>query len=210
MAMEVLCCDLEGVFVPEIWINVAAATGVEALKLTTRDVPDYDELMQHRLRTLDEHGLGMSEITQVIAQMKPLEGAAEFLAWTHEHFQVVILSDTFYQFADPLMRQLGYPTLFCHNLEVDGDGCIVDYHLRLPDQKKAAVQAFQALNFSVFAVGDSYNDTRMLLAADRGFLITPPQKVIDEFPQLPVVWSYDQLKSHLISASSRDLSLSEN
>lgn len=205
MAMEVLCFDLEGVFVPEIWINVAAHTGVEALKLTTRDVPDYDELMTYRLRTLDDHGLGIAEIQSVIASMEPMPGAREFLEWTHENFQVVILSDTFYQFAEPLMRQLGFPTLFCHNLEIGENNRIVDYHLRLPRQKEAAIRAFQGLNFTVFAVGDSYNDTGMLLAAEHGFLFKPPQNVIDEFPQLPVVTSYDQLKTQLIEASSREI-----
>ncbi|MDR0487869.1 MAG: bifunctional phosphoserine phosphatase/homoserine phosphotransferase ThrH [Propionibacteriaceae bacterium] len=203
--MEVLCFDLEGVFVPEIWINVAAHTGVEALKLTTRDVPDYDELMTYRLRTLDDHGLGIAEIQSVIASMEPMPGAREFLEWTHENFQVVILSDTFYQFAEPLMRQLGFPTLFCHNLEIGENNRIVDYHLRLPRQKEAAIRAFQGLNFTVFAVGDSYNDTGMLLAAEHGFLFKPPQNVIDEFPQLPVVTSYDQLKTQLIEASSREI-----
>ena len=202
MAMEVLCFDLEGVLVPEIWINVAEKTGVDALRFTTRDVPNYDELMAHRLRTLDEHKLGIAQIQEVISTMEPLPGAREFLRWTNEHFQVVILSDTFYQFAEPLMRQLDFPVLFCHNLEID-NGRIVDYHLRLPQQKRAAVQAFQQLNFTVFAVGDSYNDISMLLAAEKGFLFTPPQNVIDEFPQLPVVQSYDELKQHLIATSSR-------
>ncbi|MCL1906861.1 MAG: bifunctional phosphoserine phosphatase/homoserine phosphotransferase ThrH [Propionibacteriaceae bacterium] len=203
MAMEVLCFDLEGVFVPEIWINVAEATGIDELRLTTRDMADYDELMTHRLTTLDAHGLGIADIQQVISTMAPLDGAQEFLGWTHEHFQVVILSDTFYEFAEPLMAQLGFPTLFCHNLEIDSSGRIVDYHLRLPNQKEQAVRAFQSLNFSVFAVGDSYNDTRMLLAAEQGFLFCPPQKVVDEFPQLPVVTDYDQLKQVLIEVSTR-------
>jgi phosphoserine/homoserine phosphotransferase len=205
MASEILCFDLEGVFVPEIWIQVAEHTGIEALRLTTRDLSDYDELMKHRLKTLDECGLGITDVQEVIAAMEPMAGAREFLAWAHENFQVVILSDTFYEFAQPLMAQLGFPTLFCHNLEIDASGRIVDYHLRLPNQKEQAVRAFQGLNFPVFAVGDSYNDTHMLLAAEHGFLYCPPQKVIDEFPGLPVVRDYDQLSQVLAEVSSRPL-----
>ena len=205
MGMEVLCFDLEGVFIPEIWINVANQTGIEALRLTTRDVPDYDQLMNYRLRILDEKGLGIAEIQQAIGGMHPLPGARDFLEWARRHFQVVILSDTFYQFAEPIMAQLGYPVLFCHNLEIDERGRIVDYKLRMSRQKEAAVQAFQNLNFTVFASGDSYNDTGMLLAADRGFLFNPPQKVAEEFPQLPVVMSYNELQSELVRATSRNI-----
>ena len=205
MGMEVMCFDLEGVFVPEIWINVAEHTGIEALRLTTRDVPDYDQLMNYRLKILDEHGLGITDIQQVIAQLHPLDGAKEFLDWTRTHFQVAILSDTFYDFAEPLMAQLGYPLLFCHNLDVDDSGRIVGYNIRMSDQKTAAVRAFQKLNFTVFAAGDSYNDTGMLLAASRGFLFNPPAKVAEEFPQLPVVTDYDQLKSELVRISSRKI-----
>ena len=205
MGMEVVCFDLEGVFVPEIWINVARATGIKDLELTTRDVADYDQLMTHRLRVLDQHQLGIADIQAVIAGLEPLPGAREFLAWARTQFQVVILSDTFYDFAAPLMAQLDYPVLFCHNLEISPEGRIADYHLRLPNQKKQAVAAFRALNFAVFAVGDSYNDTAMLLEADHGFLINPPPKVVAEFPQLPVVTDYGHLKSALIGVSSRDI-----
>jgi len=201
--MEVVCFDLEGVFVPEIWISVAQATGIDDLRLTTRDVPDYDELMRHRLRILDQHGIGIAEIRDVIAGLRPLPGAAEFLDWMRPRFQTVILSDTFYDFAAPLMAQLGYPVLFCHNLVIDEKGRIADYRLRLPAQKRAAVEAFRGLNFTVFAVGDSYNDVAMLLAADRGFLFNPPAKVTWEFPTLPVVNSYEALKSELTGVSSR-------
>jgi len=204
MGMEMVCFDLEGVFVPEVWINVARATGITELELTTRDIADYDELMAHRLRVLDQHNLGIAEIQDVIAGIKPLPGAVEFLAWARTQFQTVILSDTFYDFAAPLMAQLDYPVLFCHNLEIS-EGRIVDYHLRLPNQKRQAVAAFRNLNFAVFAVGDSYNDTAMLLEADHGFLFNPPPKVVAEFPQLPVVNDYDQLKSALIGVSSRDI-----
>ena len=203
MGMEVICFDLEGVFVPEIWINVANTTGIEALQLTTRDICDYDKLMQYRLKILDEHQIRIQDIQQVIAQMEPLTGASEFLDWVRMNFQAVVLSDTFYEFAAPLMAQLNYPVLFCHNLEIASDGRITDYHIRLPQQKKAAVQAFQELNFEVFAVGDSYNDTAMLLAADHGFLFNPPATVADEFSQLPVVTNYEELKLELMRVSSR-------
>jgi len=205
VGMEIMCFDMEGVFVPEIWINVAERTGIEALRLTTRDVPDYDQLMQYRLGILDEHGLGIADIQKVIAGMHPLPGAKEFLDWARTAFQVVILSDTFYDFAQPLMAQLDYPMLFCHNLVIDDSGRVAGYAIRMPNQKAEAVQAFRNLNFTVFAAGDSYNDTGMLLAADKGYLFNPPPKVIEEFPQLPVVTSYDQLKSELVRVSSRKI-----
>ena len=205
MGMEVMCFDLEGVFVPEIWINVAEQTGIEALRLTTRDVPDYDELMAYRLGILDDHGLTITDIQRVIAQLRPLDGALDFLDWARSRFQVAILSDTFYDFAQPLMAQLGFPLLFGHNLVIDAGGRITGYTIRLAGHKKAAVQHFQALNFTVFACGDSYNDTAMLIAANRGFLFNPPPNVIEEFPGLPVVTSYEQLKAGLIEASSRPI-----
>ncbi len=192
--MIVACLDLEGVLVPEIWVDVAKRTGIESLKRTTRDEPDYDVLMKQRLEILSKHGLGLPAIQEVIAEMNPLPGAAEFLDWVRERYQVIILSDTFYQFAAPLMRQLNYPTLFCHNLEVDDSGKIVDYHLRLPDPKRRSVQAFRDLNLKTIAAGDSYNDTTMLLAADAGILFCPPENVIREFPQLPVTRDYEELR----------------
>lgn len=203
--MEIACLDLEGVLVPEIWINVAERTGVEALRATTRDIPDYDVLMRQRLRLMEEHRLGLSDIQAVIADMGPLEGAAEFLDWLRERFQVVILSDTFYEFAAPLMRQLGWPTLFCHQLEV-ADDRVVGYRLRMADQKRQAVKAFQGLEFRVIAAGDSYNDTTMLGEAEAGILFCPPQNVIDEFPQFPVTRTYDELRAAFRAASVRDLS----
>jgi phosphoserine/homoserine phosphotransferase len=190
----VACLDLEGVLVPEIWINVAERTGIEALRITTRDEPDYDKLMKQRLRILAEHGLRLSDIQDVIGTLRPLPGAAEFLAWLRARAQVLILSDTFYEFAAPLMRQLAWPTLFCHKLGVDAEGRIVDYHIRLPDQKRRTVEALRALNFRVVAAGDSYNDTAMLGAADFGILFRPPENVIAEFPQFPVTRSYDELR----------------
>ena len=193
--MIVACLDLEGVLVPEIWINVAERTGIGALRRTTRDEPDYDKLMQGRLRILAEHGLGIRDIQQVIAGMGPLPGAKECLAWLRERFQVVILSDTFYQFAKPLMRQLGDPTLFCHDLEIDAEGRVVGYRLRLPDSKRRAVEALRSLRFSTIAAGDSYNDTAMLAEADAGILYRPPENVVREFPQFPVTRDYDELRA---------------
>ena len=191
--MILACLDLEGVLVPEIWIAVAERTGIEALRRTTRDEPDYDKLMRSRLELLDANGLRLPDIQQVISGLDPLPGANAFLDWLRDRFQVVILSDTFYGFAAPLMRKLGHPTLFCHDLEVDADGRIRDYRLRMPDQKRASVAAFAALNFRVIAAGDSYNDTSMLAAADRGILFSPPDNVVAEFPQFPVTRTYDQL-----------------
>ena len=159
--MEIACLDLEGVLVPEIWINVAQKTGIDALLATTRDIPDYDVLMTQRLRILEEHGLKIQDVQAVIDSLGPLEGALEFLEWLKSEFQVVILSDTFYEFARPLMRQLGYPTLFCHRLGISSDGRIEAYHLRMPDQKREAVIRFHELKFKVIAAGDSYNDTSM-------------------------------------------------
>ncbi len=205
--MELACLDLEGVLIPEIWINFAEKTGIEELKATTRDIPNYDVLMKQRLRILDEHKLGYHEIQEVIATLSPLEGAVEFVDWLRERFQVIILSDTFYEFSQPLMRQLGFPTLLCHRLEIDENGRVVDYLLRQPDPKRQSVKAFHSLKYRVIAAGDSYNDTSMLSEADRGILFKAPQNVIDEFPQFPAVHSYEALKKEFIAASDRDLSL---
>jgi len=191
--MQIACLDLEGVLVPEIWIHVAERTGIEALQATTRDIPDYDVLMRRRLRILDEHELKLADIQAVIAGMGPLPGAHDFLNRLRETFQVMILSDTFYDFAAPLMRQLGHPTLLCHRLKIDENGRVADYHLRMPDQKREAVRALHQLNFKVIAAGDSYNDTSMLAEADAGILFRPPRNVIAEFPQFPVTTTYDEL-----------------
>lgn len=198
--MQLACLDLEGVLIPEIWIGVAERTGIEALRATTREIPDYDVLMRQRLRILDEHGIGIDQFQAVIGGMGPLDGARDFLLWLKERFQVIILSDTFYEFAAPLMRQLDYPTLFCHKLSIEESGRIADYHLRQPDQKRESVRAFHRLNFKVIAAGDSYNDTSMLGEADRGILFRPPQKVIDEFPQYPVTRDYDELRRAFLDA----------
>ena len=200
--MQIACLDLEGVLVPEIWINVAERIGIEALRATTRDIPDYDALMKQRLQLLDEHNLKLSDIQEVIAGMGPMDGAKDFLDDLRESFQVIILSDTFYDFATPLMKQLGHPTLLCHRLGIDGDGRVAEYHLRMPDQKRAAVKSLHNLNFHVIAAGDSYNDTSMLSEADAGILFSPPQNVIDEFPQFPVTTTYDELAAAFKKASA--------
>ena len=201
--MQVLCLDMEGVLVPEIWIEFSKRIGIAAFARTTRDVPDYDKLMRYRLDLLDRHGLKLPDIQQVIADMGPLPGARDFLDDMRTRYQVIILSDTFYEFADPLMRQLGRPTLFCHRLLVDADGRVRDYQLRQPDQKRAAVNALRSLNYRVMAAGDSYNDTGMLLAADAGFFIHAPPAIAAQFPQFPVTHSYAELKAAVdLSAST--------
>ena len=197
--MDVACLDLEGVLVPEIWIRVAEATNVPELRLTTRDVADYDELMHRRLGLLAEHGITLSQIQEVIARMGPMPGAAEFLDWLRQRFQVIILSDTFYEFGMPLMAQLGYPTLLCHSLEISDDR-IIGYRLRQPDGKRQAVRALRELNFTVVATGDSYNDTAMLAEADAGILFRPPRNVVEEFGQFPVVTDYDGLREAFTNA----------
>jgi phosphoserine/homoserine phosphotransferase len=204
--VELACLDLEGVLVPEVWINFAERTGIESLRATTRDIPDYDVLMKQRLRILAEHELRLADIQEVIAGMTPLDGAPEFLDWLRERFQVIVLSDTFYEFAEPLMRQLDWPTLFCHRLRTDAQGRVVDYELRQPDPKRQAVRALKSLNFRVIATGDSYNDITMLEEADAGILFRPPEKVIEEFPQYPVATTYEQARVEWARASERDLS----
>jgi phosphoserine/homoserine phosphotransferase len=201
--MQIACLDLEGVLVPEIWINVAERTGIDALRATTRDIPDYDVLMRQRLSILEEHKLKLADIQDVIAGMGPMEGARDFLDQLRENFQVIILSDTFYDFAAPLMKQLGHPTLLCHRLEIDAEGRVADYHLRMPDQKREAVKSLHHLNFKVIAAGDSYNDTSMLGEADAGILFRPPQNVIAEFPQFPVTTTFTELEAAFAMASAK-------
>ena len=203
--MELACLDLEGVLVPEVWINVAERTGIEELRATTRDIPDYDVLMRQRIRILEQNGLGLPDIQRVIDGMQPLEGANECLDWLRVRFQVIVLSDTFYEFAEPFMRKLGWPTLFCHNLETNEEGRIVDYRLRQADSKRCAVEALRQLNFRIIAAGDSYNDTTMLSAANTGILFRPPDNVIAEFPQFPVATSYETLQAEFARASDRNL-----
>jgi len=220
--LQIVCLDLEGVLVPEIWIEFSGRTGIPELSKTTRDEPDYDKLMRGRIEILDRKGLGLPDIQKVIGEMRPLDGARVFLDWLRGYCQVMILSDngarvfldwlrgycqvmilsdSYYEFAAPLMRQLGYPTLFCHDLVVDAGGRVRDYRLRMRDQKRESVKAFRALNFHTIAVGDSYNDTTMLAEAHAGILFRPPANVIAEFPQFPVTQSYDELREQIVKAS---------
>ncbi|MQM29685.1 MAG: bifunctional phosphoserine phosphatase/homoserine phosphotransferase ThrH [Candidatus Accumulibacter phosphatis] len=198
--MQIVCLDLEGVLVPEIWIEFAARTGIPELRRTTRDEPDYDKLMSYRLAILAENKLGLPDIQKVIAEMGPVEGARAFVDGLRETYQLIILSDTFYEFAHPLMRQLGWPTLFCHSLEANADGKVVNYRLRMPDQKREAVRRLKELRFSVVAAGDSYNDTAMLGEAHAGILFRPPEKVIREFPQYPVTQTFADLRAEIDKA----------
>ncbi len=200
--MIVACLDLEGVLVPEVWLAVADQTGIEGLRLTTRDIPDYDELMQGRLKILAEHGITLSQIQEIISGMDPLEGAEDFLQWLRERWQVIILSDTFYDFMSPMMKQLDYPTMFCHDLVIEND-MIVDYRLRQRNQKQHAVAALQSLNFKCIATGDSYNDTTMLGQADAGALFKPSRQVADEFKQFPVANNYVELREFFENAAKR-------
>ena len=201
--MQVVCLDLEGVLIPEIWIAFAERTGIAEFRRTTRDEPDYDKLMRWRLGLLRQHGLKLADIQAVIAGMAPMDGAKAFLDDLRSRFQVIILSDTFYEFADPMMVQLGRPTLFCHKLVVDADGFVADYKLRQPNQKFHAVNALKSLNYQVIAAGDSYNDTGMLGAADAGFFIHPPESIVAQFPQYPVNRSYAELKASIDGAAAR-------
>ena len=201
--MLVVCLDLEGVLMPEVGINFAELTGIPELRITTREEPDYDKLMRYRLDILDSNGLSIDDITDVIEEMQPLDGAVEFLDWLRSNWQVIILSDTFSQFAGPLMDKLGRPTLFCHTLEIDEDSRrITDWTIRLEDQKCRTVEALRAMNFNVIASGDSYNDTTMLAAANAGILINPPQNVVDEFSQYPVATNYTELRDAIQQAAS--------
>ena len=196
--MHIVCCDLEGVFIPEIWINVAGKTGIEELRLTTRDISDYDVLMKRRLKILDREHLKITDIQNVIAGLDPLEGAVEFIDWLRSVTQVIIVSDTFVQFAGPLMKKLGSPTLFCNTLSIGAGGAVEGYNLRQKDGKKKAVIALKSLDYSVIAVGDSYNDIAMLKEADRGILFRPPLNVVTEFPEFPVTYEYGELKELII------------
>ncbi len=201
--MKIVCLDLEGVLVPEIWITFAERTGIPELRRTTRDEPNYDTLMKYRLGILAQHKLGLPDIQKVIGEMGPMDGARAFLDQLREDYEVIILSDTFYEFAHPLMRQLAWPTLFCHSLEADASGMLVNYHLRMPDQKREAVKRFKELNFTVVAAGDSYNDTAMLGEAHAGIFFHPPENVVREFPQFPVTRDFDALRREIDAAFAR-------
>ena len=201
--MRIVCLDLEGVLVPEIWIAFSERTGIPELRRTTRDEPNYDTLMKYRLGILAEHGLGLPDIQKVICEMGPMPGAKAFLDKLREDYEVIILSDTFYEFAHPLMRQLAWPTLFCHSLETGADGMVINYRLRMPEQKREAVTRLREMNFTVVAAGDSYNDTAMLGVAHAGILFRPPENVIREFPQYPVVLNYDDLRQEIDKAFAK-------
>ncbi|NJM15577.1 MAG: bifunctional phosphoserine phosphatase/homoserine phosphotransferase ThrH [Bacteroidales bacterium] len=196
--MYVVCSDLEGVWVPEVWISVAKKTGIEELSLTTRDIKNYDELMQHRLKVLAKHKLKLQDIQEVIATIKPLQGALETIEWLKKITRLVVVSDTFVEFAEPLMAQLGRPFLLCHSLVTDAQGNITDYKLRQKDPKRQVVKAFASLQYQVIAFGDSYNDISMLQEAAQGILFRPPQNVIDDYPMFPVATDYNQLKTMLV------------
>lgn len=198
--MKILVADLEGVFLPEIWVSVAEKTGIEELKLTTRDITDYDVLMTKRLSLLKENNLKMHDVQQVIATLEPLDGALDALNWIRAEAEIIILSDTFVEFAKPMMAKLHYPTLFCHNLTVDGEGNIAGYNLRINDQKTQAVKALQGLNYHVIAFGDSYNDLGMIQEADQGFFFNPPASIIDDYPSIPVTKNYQELKAMIGAA----------
>jgi len=197
--MYVICSDLEGVFVPEVWINVAEKTGIPELRLTTRDVPDYNVLMRSRIKILEEKGLKLKDIQEVISRIRPLDGALDFIGWIKERSQFIVVSDTFIQFAEPLMKQLGRPTLFCHSLVIDEENRIVDYTLRQKDPKRKTVEALQGLQYKVIAMGDSYNDISMLQQAEVGILFCPPDNVVKDYPDLPVVYNYEDLKKILVN-----------
>ena len=201
--MHVVCFDLEGVLMPEVWINVAEKTGIEALRRTTRDEPDYDKLMRYRLDILNENGITIDDIQQVIATMEPLPGAKAFLDAVRARWQVLILSDTFYQFGEPMMVTLDRPTLYCHDLQINDETRMISgWSIRLEDQKRVTVEGLRAMNFKTIAIGDSYNDTNMLAEAHAGILFRPPQNVIDEFPQFPVVTDYAELMARIEAAAS--------
>lgn len=202
--MKILVADLEGVFLPEIWINVALKTGIEELKLTTRDISDYDVLMRKRLSILKENNLKLKDIKDVIATLDPLDGAVEILDWIREESQIIILSDTFEEFAKPLMKKLKFPVLLCHNLNVDSQGNIVDYNIRINDQKKEAVKALQTLNYHVIAFGDSYNDIGMIQQGDEGFFFKPPESVVTDYPEIPVTRNYTELKTMIKTMLTND------
>lgn len=198
--MNLICSDLEGVFIPEIWINVAIRTGIEELKLTTRDISDYDVLMKRRLQILDANNLKLNDIMDVISGVDPLEGAAEFVEWIRSNYQLIIVSDTFDQFAQPLMKKMSWPTIFCHTLLVDESGRVTGYKLRQTDAKRKTVNALRSLDYRVVAFGDSYNDIGMLQAADQGILFSPPDNVVAEYPEFPVTRNYDELKKLILAS----------
>ncbi|MGD9602147.1 MAG: bifunctional phosphoserine phosphatase/homoserine phosphotransferase ThrH [Gammaproteobacteria bacterium] len=198
--MNIACLDFEGVLVPEIWVGLAERTGIDALKLTTRDIPDYDQLMRQRLRIMNDYGLGLRDVQAAADALEPLPGAHEFLTWLRTEYQVAIVSDTFYELAAPLLRKLESPMMLCHRLVTDPNGRISDYLLRQPNPKQNAVMGFKAMQFKVVATGDSYNDVPMLTAADRSWFFCPPDNVCRDHPEIPPVRSYNELREALLVA----------
>ncbi len=198
--MKILVADLEGVFLPEMWVSVAEKTGIEALKLTTRDIKDYDVLMTKRLSVLKENNLKIQDLQKVIATLEPLDGALDALNWIRQEAQIIILSDTFEEFANPLMVKLNFPTLLCHNLTIDAQGNITGYNLRIKNQKTHAVKALKGLNYHVIAFGDSYNDVGMIQEANQGFFFNPPDSMLIDYPQVPVTRNYQELKAMISTA----------
>jgi phosphoserine/homoserine phosphotransferase len=195
--MYIVCFDLEGIFTPEIWISIAEATNIEELRLTTRDEPDYDNLMKSRLKLLKENEITLKDIQSIIARMELLEGAKSFMRWIRSVAQVAIITDNYKEFLRPFMKKLGYPLTFCHHLEIDKNDMIIDYHLRTNDMKRKAIQTFKSMNYNVIAVGDSYNDIDMLKEAEYGIFFRPPKNVIKDFPEFPVVNEYIDLRKLL-------------
>ncbi len=195
--LHVTCLDFEGVLIPEIWIGLARHTGIKELSLTTRDIEDYDELMRHRLNLCELNGITLKDVHHVVAGFEPLDGALSFLRWLRVHSEVILLSDTFREFVVPVMHKLEHPTLLCHSLLIDDDQNILDYRLRIQDQKRRAVRAFQEMNFKVAGIGDSYNDIPMLQEAHHGILFRPSEKVVQDYPMFPVMWQYSDLKLRL-------------
>lgn len=202
--MYIVCSDLEGVFIPEIWINVSKHTGIDELKLTTRDINDYNALMRHRLEILMRYNITIHDIRNVIGFIKPLPGALEFIFWLKRQTQLIVVSDTFTEFTDPILEKLGHPTMFCNYLTIDHLGRIADYHLRQQDGKRKVVESMQNLNLKVIALGDSYNDINMLKQAEHGILFKPPQNVVDDNPDIPVVNSFEELKQLISDYMDKD------
>lgn len=202
--MYIVCLDLEGIFVPEIWIGVAEKTGIEELRFTTRDIPDYDKLMKRRLEILKRANLKIRDIQRVIQSIDPLDGAVEFLDWLRDRFQLIIVSDTFVEFADPILKKLNRPTIFCNSLIIDPDGTIVSYQLRQRDGKRYVVKALKGIGFKVIAIGDSYNDTTMLGEANKGIFFRPPESIKKEFPNFRVIGTYEGLKAELARYLEKD------
>ncbi len=201
--MHIICSDLEGVFIPEVWMELAKKSGIEALNLTTRDIPDYNELMIHRLKVMNDKNLKLQDIQNVVAKMEPFEGAEDFVNWIRERMELIILSDTFTEFIKPILKKIGSPTVFCHYLDVAQDGTILNYHLRQQNQKEKSVKALQSLKYDIIAFGDSYNDVTMLKSANKGMFFRPPESITKEFPDFPVLKNYEEIKKIIVDITGK-------